>query len=148
VPVLTYEGGQPLRFDEDCIDVGVRGTLRVLRALGMIEEAPEPAAAEPMVLKESRWLRAARGGVLELHGSVGEFVHEGQPLWTTTSPLGGERASVVAEEDGYVIGMTTLPLVQPGQAVLHVALPGDRLPAEDDPTDEEDEDDPDATDDD
>ena len=148
VPVLTYEGGQPLRFDEDCIDVGVRGTLWVLKALGMIDEAPEPAAAEPMVLEASRWLRAERGGVLELHCSIGDLVRAGQPLWTTTSPLGVERASVVAEEDGYVIGTTTLPLVQPGQAVLHVALPGDTHPAEDDPTDEEDEDDPDATDDD
>jgi hypothetical protein len=63
---------------------------------------------------------------------------------TTSSALGEERASVLAEEEAYVIGSTTLPLVQPGQALLHLALPGDRLPSEDDPTDEEDEDDPDV----
>ena len=146
VPVLTFEGGQPLRFDEDAIDVALRGILRVLARLDMVDDAPAPAVAEPMVLEVSRWLRAERGGVLELHVAAGDLVHAGQPLWTTTSPLGAERASVAAETDGYVIGATTLPLVQPGQALLHVAVPGETIPAEDDPTDEEDEDDPDVPD--
>ena len=139
VPVLTFEGGQPLRFDEEAIDVGLRGTLRVLRRLDMIDRAPDPSEEAPMVLNESRWLRAERAGLLELHCAPGDLVEAGQPLWSTNSPLGAERASVAAEEDGYVIGATTLPLVQPGQALLHVALPGDRRPSEDDPTDEEDD---------
>jgi predicted deacylase len=140
VPVLTYEGGQPLRFDEEAIDVALRGIQRVLARLQMIEHSPEPAHAEPMVLSASRWLRAERGGVLELHVTPGQLVAAGDPLWTTVSPLGAERASISAPEAGYVIGATTVPLVQPGQAVVHLALPGDRLPSEDDPTDEEDED--------
>jgi uncharacterized protein len=143
VPVLTYEGGEPLRFDEHAIDVSLRGTLRVLARLGMIDEAPEPAHAAPMVLNASRWLRAERGGLMELHCSPGDLVRVGDPLWSTVSPLGAERASVGAEEEAFVIGATTLPLVQPGQALLHLALPGDRQPSEDDPTDEEDTADPD-----
>jgi uncharacterized protein len=143
VPVLTYEAGGPLRFDDDAINTGVRGVLRVLRYLGATDDGPSPAHEAPMILHESRWLRAQRGGILELHVSSGDHLRPGQPLWSTSSPLGAERSSVEAEEEGHVIGATTLPLVQPGQAVLHVALPGDRLPSEDDPTDEEDEPDPD-----
>ena len=140
VPVLTFEGGQPLRFDEEAVEVAVRGTLRVMQRLGMIEAAPPPSHDTPMVLAESRWLRADRGGLLELHCGIGDHIDPEQPLWTTTSPLGEERASISATEEGYVIGATTLPLVQPGQALLHIALPGNRHPAEDDPTEEEDED--------
>ncbi len=143
VPVLTYEAGGPLRFDDEAIDTGVRGVLRVLRGLDVIDDAPPPAHDAPMILHESRWLRAERGGILELQVATGDRVETGQPLWSTVSPLGEERSWVEAEEEGYVIGATTLPLVQPGQAVLHMALPGDRLPSEDDPTDEEDEEDPD-----
>jgi uncharacterized protein len=146
VPVLTYEGGEPLRFDREAIDVGLRGVLRVLHRLGMVASAPPPPEAPPVVLHASRWLRAERGGILELHVATGDRVEPGQPLWTTGSPLGAERANVDAPEAGYVIGATALPLVQPGQAVLHLALSGDREPADDDPTDEEDAD-PDATDD-
>jgi uncharacterized protein len=145
VSVLTFEGGQPLRFDQDAIEVGRRGVLRVLHRLEMIDRSPDPTDPAPMVLHASRWLRAARGGILQLHVGVGDRVEPGDPLWTTVSPLGAERASVEAEDEGYVIGATALPLVQPGQALLHVALPGDRASAEDDPTDEED-DDPDAAD--
>ena len=140
VPVLTFEGGGPLRFDEDVIDVARRGVLRVLARMDMIDDVPPPAHEAPMVLHESRWLRADRGGMLELHVGPGDRVRQGQPLWTTVSPLGPEHNTHHAEEDGHVIGSTTLPLVQPGQALLHVALPGDRHPAEDDPTEEEDED--------
>jgi uncharacterized protein len=140
VPVLTYEGGEPLRFDDHAIDVSLRGTLRVMARLGMIDDAPEPAHEAPMVLQASRWLRAERGGLMELHCAPGDLVEVGQPLWSTVSPLGAERASVEADEPGYIIGATTLPLVQPGQALLHLALPGDRVPSEDDPTEEEDPD--------
>jgi uncharacterized protein len=142
VPVLTYEGGGPSRFDPGPVDVAERGILRVLHRLGMVDGAPDPAHPNPMVLHESRWLRAERGGMLELHVQPGQRVEEGDPLWDTVSPLGEERADHVASEAGYVIGATTLPLVQPGQAIVHLALPGDRVPSEDDPSDElEDEDD-------
>jgi uncharacterized protein len=140
VPVLTYEGGGPSRFDPEPVDVAERGVLRVLHRLGMVDGAPEPAHPHPMVLHESRWLRAERGGMLELHVLPGERVEAGQPLWDTVSPLGEERAVHDAAEAGYVIGATTLPLVQPGQAIIHLALPGDRVPSEDDPTDELDDD--------
>lgn len=148
VPVLIYEGGGPSRFDPEPVDVAERGILRVLHRLGMVDDAPPPAHPHPMVLHESRWLRAERGGMLELHVTSGDRVEPGQPLWDTVSPLGEERAVSEATEPGYVIGATTLPLVQPGQAILHLALPGDRMPSEDDPTDEleddEDEDEPDG----
>lgn len=141
VPVLTFEGGEPSRFDPEPVDVAERGILRVLHRLGMIDGAPDPAHRHPMVLHESRWLRAERGGILELHVEPGERVEAGGPLWDTVSPLGEERAEHVATEAGYVIGVTTLPLVQPGQAIVHLALPGDRVPSEDDPSEEvEDED--------
>jgi uncharacterized protein len=136
VPVLTYEGGGPSRFDPEPVDVAERGILRVLHRLGMVDGAPEPAHAHPMVLHESRWLRAERGGMLELHVQPGQRVDEGDPLWDTVSPLGEERADHVASESGYVIGATTLPLAQPGQAIIHLALPGDRVPSEDDPSEE------------
>jgi uncharacterized protein len=142
VPVLTFEAGGPLRFDDDAIDVGLRGVLRVLRRLDMIDvdDTPLPAYDAPMVLHESRWLRAQRGGLLEMHVSPADHVQPGQPLWTTVSPLGLEHATAEAEEEGFVIGATTLPLVQPGQALLHVAIPGDRHATEDDPSEEEDDD--------
>lgn len=139
VQVLTYEGGEALRFEPEVIDVAVRGVLRVLGHLGMIDDPPRPASNAPLVMHESRWVRAERGGVLELHVAPGSPVEEGQPLWTTTSPLGAERATIASPTTGVVIGATTLPLVAPGEAIVHIGVPGERDPAEDDPSEEEDE---------
>lgn len=139
VPVLTYEAGEALRFDDDAVDVGVDGVLRVLKHLGMLRSAPA-VRRPPVVMHESKWLRAERGGIIDLHVQAGETVRAGQAVWTTTSPLGAERATIESPLDGVVIGATTLPLVSPGEAILHIGVPGDRPSWEDDPSAEEDAD--------
>ena len=138
VTMLTYEGGETLRFDPEPIRVATDGVLRVLHHLKMRDDAPPPAAAPPLVMHESKWMRADRAGILDLHVQPGDHIEESQPLWTVTGPYGRERSTVASPYEAYVIGGTTLPLVVPGDAVLHLALPGDRAPREDDPTDEED----------
>jgi predicted deacylase len=139
VPVLTYEGGQALRFEDDVIAVGVAGVLRVLGALGMIDDPPPPPDEAVRYSDETHWVRADRGGILDLHVAPGDEVSVGQPLWTVTGPFGRERSQQVSAYEGAVVGMTTLPLVNPGDAVVHIAVLGRHDAASiDEPTDEED----------
>ena len=42
VPVVVYEAGEALRFDESCIRVGVNGVVRVMRHLGMLRKSKRP----------------------------------------------------------------------------------------------------------
>lgn len=143
IPVLTYEGGEALRFEAEPIRVATAGIRRLLAHLDMVDEAPA-AAADPVLMRESRWMRAERGGILDMQVHPGESVRAGDELWTTNDPFGEERSTVESPVDAVVIGGTTLPLVVPGDAVLHLGIPGERPPVEDDPTDEEDlADDPD-----
>lgn len=138
VPVLTFEGGQTLRFEPEVIAVAVSGILRVMATLGMIGSGP-PTVASVRESDETHWVRADRGGILALDVGPGEDVKVGQPLWTVTGPFGRERNQQVSPYDGMVIGMTTLPLVNPGDAVVHIAVHGRRgMPWTDEPTDEED----------
>lgn len=138
VTVLTYEGGEALRFDATAVEAATTGVLRLLNHLGMRSHGPGPPARPPTVLHQSRWMRAERGGILDLHVSPGDRVGVGDPLWTTTGPLGAERSTVTSPRDAVVLGGTTLPLVSPGDAVLHLGVPGEGPPAVEDPTDEED----------
>lgn len=124
VPVLTFEGGEALRFQDDVIAVGVTGILRVMASLGIVDDGPRDPAAGVIESDETHWVRAERGGILDLLVGPGELVEQGQPLWTITSPFGRERSQDESPWDAAVIGMTTLPLVNPGDAVLHLALPG------------------------
>jgi uncharacterized protein len=139
VPVLTYEGGQSLVFEDDVIEVGVTGVLRVMGAMGMLDEVPDPPDHPVLESDETHWVRADRGGILDLHVGPGDTVEIDQPLWTVTGPFGRERNQQPSPYDGVVIGMTTIPLVNPGDAVVHIAVLGRHEESSiDEPTDEED----------
>lgn len=144
VPVLTYEGGQALRFEADVIAVGVTGIMRVMAAMDMVDGQLGDPPAVTIESDETHWVRADRGGILDLHVGPGDHVDVSQPLWTVTGPFGRERNQALSAHQGHVIGMTTLPLVNPGDAVVHIAVAGQHeRPSIDEPTDEEDLDDSD-----
>jgi uncharacterized protein len=120
VKVLLYEGGEALRFDEEAIAIGVDGILRVMRHVGMIDDAP--AAHNGVTLSSSStWVRAPEGGILRTVRKSGERVAKLEAIGVISDPLGEETVSVVAEDDGIIIGRTNLPIVNRGDALFHIA---------------------------
>ena len=51
--VIVYEGGESLRFDQQAIEEGIAGTLRLMKFLGMIDTAPEPKEENKMIWSTS-----------------------------------------------------------------------------------------------
>lgn len=122
--VLLYEAGEALRFDEDAIAVGVRGVRRVLASLDMIDD--EPATEAPVEVVESRasnWVRARGTGILHLDVHLGEWVEAGQRLGGLSDTFGRRVRLVHADRAGIVIGLTRAPIVNAGDALVHVATP-------------------------
>ena len=56
--------------------------------------------------------------------ALGDYVGDGQELFATTNLFGRERSTITAGQAGFVIGVTTLPVVNPGDAVVHLGFPG------------------------
>jgi hypothetical protein len=124
VPVIVYEGGEALRFDELAIRAGLRGVIGVMRALGMLRAASRPSGRrqpEPVVARSSQWVRAPQSGILRAVKPLGSRVSEGELLGWIADPLGGEEVPVVAPAAGVVIGKLNLPLVNEGEALYHIA---------------------------
>ncbi|CAN5132977.1 succinylglutamate desuccinylase/aspartoacylase family protein [soil metagenome] len=124
VPVLTYEAGEALRFEESAIGIGVAGVKRLMAHLGMLEDAGPDMDLTTMEADETHWVRADRGGIMTLEAGLGYRVSVGQPLWTVSSPFGRDRNPKKSPYEGIVIGASTIPLVNPGDAVIHIAVPG------------------------
>jgi predicted deacylase len=123
MPMLVYEGGEALRFDELPIRAGVQGIVSVMRALDMLPEARRPRRRiEPFVAHGSTWVRAPDSGILSTETRLGARVAAGQLLGILSDPLGGEPIRVLSPVDGVVIGRTNLPLVNEGDALFHVAV--------------------------
>ncbi len=122
IPMLLYEAGEALRFDEPSIRAGVRGVLDVMRALGMLPASRGRARPfEPFIAHSTHWVRAPESGILRDEIRLGAAVKQGQLLGVVADPLGREEFGVHASRDGVVIGRTVLPLVNEGDALYHVA---------------------------
>jgi len=122
VHVILYEGGEANRFDEEPIAVGVEGVLRVMHALGM-RDADDSTDGRPTPLAsvQTRWIRARRGGILRLSVGLGDTVQRNDLLGVISDAFGSAASSVRARSSGLVIGHTRKPLVNQGDALVHVA---------------------------
>jgi predicted deacylase len=119
--LLVYEAGEPLRFDETAIRMGVDGILRVLSALGMREHVERHPPGPSFEAGDTHWVRAPRSGIFHHSATLGDPVVRHQQLGFVTSPWGGETKQVLAPFEGIVIGFTSNPLVYRGDALIHVA---------------------------
>jgi uncharacterized protein len=134
IPTLIYEAGEALRFDEMSIRLGVAGIIAVMRRLGMLRRktAQRPRAAPPVVADSSHWIRAPAGGILRSAVRLGQRVATGEMLGQVSDPFGARDFPVTATHAGIVIGRNSLPLVNEGDALFHIARmerPGEALAA-------------------
>lgn len=118
--VLLYEAGENLRFDDYAVDAGVVGVRRVLEQLGMVDlpETDHPPTRECRV---SGWVRARRTGILDLDAKLGQEVADGERLGALVDSFGKTLRAVYANRDGVVIGRNEAPLVNSGDAIVHIA---------------------------
>lgn len=120
-PTILVEAGEVWKVEPGIVEYGRRGIRNVLIELGMVEGEPVKPAYQLRVTKTT-WVRAAVGGFLEFHVTPGSVVRAGQVLATNTSLIGREQNRLEAHANGVILGMTTLPAVVPGDAVVHIAV--------------------------
>lgn len=118
--VLVFEGGQAWRFDRHAIEAGTAGVLRVLADLDVIDSIVEPKTT-PLRATSSRWVRAAKSGLAQLDCELGDTVEKGQILGRVHDSFGRTLSTCKSPNNGLVIGLRLEPLVNRGDALIHVA---------------------------
>jgi len=121
LPVLIYEAGEALRFDELSIRAGLRGTLNVMRHIGMLPPGKSTPSVSPVVAASTSWVRAPGSGIVSRKVGLGARVTTGQQLALIGDPLGDDEIPVEAPFDGIVIGQANLPLAHEGDALFNIA---------------------------
>ncbi len=133
MPMLVYEAGEALRFDEHSLSIGTRGVMNVMAHLGIQAAGHEEPSPNPFISEASSWIRSPRGGILHSKIALGDLIEEGEQLGRVSDIYGKIRARVVATYSGMVIGLSNNPMVSRGDAVFHVARnpedPKSALPA-------------------
>jgi predicted deacylase len=125
IPVILYEAGEALRFEEVYIRAGVKGVINVMRRIEMLPRSrSKKTVAPPIVSDQTSWLRAPESGVLRTFVPLGGKVETGQVIAMVADPLGTTETPMLAPTTGMVIGRTNLPLVYEGDATFHIAQYG------------------------
>ncbi len=127
IDVLVYEGGEGLRFDDFAIRAGVDGIANVMLKTGMlelpdgVEPTPPPNARAPVFANVSKWVRASDGGIFRTTKQIGNAVSAGEVVGVVSNPYEDSETEVRSTHRGIIVGRTTLPIVNMGDALFHVA---------------------------
>ncbi|MFA0964807.1 succinylglutamate desuccinylase/aspartoacylase family protein [Roseivirga sp. BDSF3-8] len=116
--ILVYEGGESLRIDEFAVDKAIEGVLRLMHHLNMKEVGPGPA--ETSLIKSSSWVRARISGIFHSKVGYGEKVKKNQLVAKINDPYGSSLHNVKSPMDGVVIGVNNMPVINAGNALLHI----------------------------
>ncbi|MDX5478380.1 succinylglutamate desuccinylase/aspartoacylase family protein [Fontibacter flavus] len=121
--ILVYEGGESMRLDDYAVEEAILGTKRMLIHLGMIEGQLE--ARHTIMVKESSWVRAKVSGIFTASVKLGDEVKKGQVLAKISDPYGQLKIPIKATNNGFVVGLNNNPVVNSGDALVHVGKVGD-----------------------
>ena len=121
IPMVVYESGEALRFDEVCIRAGIRGVLNVMAKIGMIRTSKRATNRTPVMARSTCWVRAPASGIVSVKTRLGAAVMKGERLALMGDLLGETEEPVVAPYNGIIIGKVNVPLVHEGDALFNVA---------------------------
>jgi predicted deacylase len=124
IPAISYEAGEPMRFQPAEVEEGVRGVFDLLSRKGMLSSRPRRGQRQEIYYR-ARWVRVDDGGILLSDVELGDSVKTGDELGVVTDPISNERTIVRSPYDGRVLGMALNQVVIPGFAAFHIGIRGD-----------------------
>ena len=118
--ILVFEGGESSRFDVLSVNEGVNGCLRLMKHYGMVETS---VADNPtVVLNKTSWVRAKSSGLFHSEKLNGSHIIKGELIGMICDPYGEYEEKLVAPYDGYIIGINNQPVINQGDALMHIGI--------------------------
>lgn len=122
IPIIVYEGGESMRFDEYAIKEGIQGILNVMKYVGMINKIDpmliEREASE--FLTTHKWLRAPTAGMFVPQVMNGSSIEKGAVLGFVTDTFATYCKEIKAPYTGFVFCINNQAVVNQGDALFHV----------------------------
>ena len=109
IPMLLYEAGEALRYNDLCIRAGRTGIFNVMRVLGMLPASQTGKINKPFVARSSRWIRAPRSGLFKSSVRLGKGVTRGDVIGYIAEPSTGESHPVYSSVTGVAIVCLSVP---------------------------------------
>jgi len=124
IPIIVFEGGESMRFDEYAIKEGIQGVLNVMKYVGMIDKIDpmliEREASE--FLTKRKWLRAPTAGMFVPQVLNGSSIKKGEVLGFVTDTFANYYSAIKAPYDGFVFCINNQAVVNQGDALFHIGF--------------------------
>lgn len=121
IPLLVYQAGEAMRFDESAITLGVDGVINVLRCIDILPSSPI-TEFKPIFSRDEEWISAHKGGVLHSNVSLGQTIKKNDVIGTISDPFGSDFIEPIHSlQDGVVVGINTTPLIHEGLKIFKIA---------------------------
>ena len=118
--ILVFEGGESSRFDYLSINEGMNGCMRLMKHLNMVNtDIPN----NPTVfLNKSTWVRAKSSGLFHTSKTNGAHINKGELVGMIVDPYGEHEEKLISPTDGYIVGINNQPVVNQGDALMHIGV--------------------------
>ncbi len=119
--ILTEAGGQGI-LDGRSLGIHLRGLQNVMRHLGILPGAPEPAEAITL-LTEFHWMTSQHTGLFYPSVAPGDRVARGERVGEIRDYFGAPLAEITAPAAGIVLFTVTTPATNPNDPLCAVGAP-------------------------
>ncbi len=119
--ILLFEGGKDNSIEEQIVQEGLDGVKRLLDHLDIRHFRVEASVErDPVLIRESRWLRAPNSGMFQSLVVNGSEVTVDDTLGIVTDPFGKIERKVKSHMSGFVFCVNESPIVNKGDALFHI----------------------------
>ncbi|KQC30534.1 succinylglutamate desuccinylase/aspartoacylase family protein [Flagellimonas eckloniae] len=117
-PIVVYEAGESMRFDEQSIKTGIQGVKNILIGCQMLSgKVPKKTSVR---VEATRWIRASRAGMFIPAVKNGSAIAKDEVLGTITDTYAKKSKKIKAPFDGYVFCINNQAVVNQGDALFHI----------------------------
>ncbi len=117
IPAILAEAGGQGIWDEETVNIHVRGVKRVMGYMGMMREKP---LRHPVKVFPFPWLYSDHDGVFYPHVSIGDKVSEGQKVGSVCDYFGKELQTAVSPTHGTVLFLVTSLAINKGDPLMGI----------------------------
>ena len=122
IPAITVEVGDPNIIQSKHMRPSIFGLNNILIELGMINEVKSDYQNEAVICKNSSWLYAKNGGILEVYPALTDMVKKGELIAKIVNLYGDLIEEVKSPVDAVVVAKATNPVCQVGSRIIHLGV--------------------------
>lgn len=119
-PILVYEAGESMRFDEKSIKIATKGIKNVLESCKMLSKQGKKDENSSIQLQSTKWIRASRAGMFIPKVDNGSKIIKGQVLGIVADTFAKKSKKILSPIDGYLFCVNYQAVVNQGDALFHI----------------------------